>query len=563
MRPPLTPQQPVVHAHRVRRIATITLNFVVLALTHAGCSSPIVGIDAGRDIGADPTVDAADSAIQDVGGVDVFEQDVGGAVDASADASRGDVGADAGSSGSDWWFRDGSPVGGFPATDIGESFAAVARDPSGRVFVAGLAGGAVPSLPGTSTATADGAIVLAAFGPGGGMPLWSRAFGGLGFDTAWDITVGLSGDIYVGGTFEQSVDFGGGAVVPTGRSDGFLAAFSRDGERRWNVQLGGGRPDAFESILAVEATPGGDVVALGNYVGSALIGADSYSNPTANVSNVFVSWHDVDAGGLVSRSAAAIAATTQAEDLAVASDGTVYVVGDIGTTAAGVATATFGGVIVGDTDYNGFVAAFDSAGAGFGALTFTGGSVGTRRCTVALDDGDVLVSGSYTGGFSAGTVTVPAPAAAVQQAFLARVHWDSTPTVEWVGVVTAATGGVAVGTRVESRDDGRIVWAVTTQGPVSYSVVGGSATPLLPQHGTAVDASVITLDASGTLRAHRRFGTRTGGDATSPTRVLGLVLYGADSALISGATARETDAFPGEPSRAANIDPFLWNISAL
>src|SRR5690349_18105413 len=68
-------------------------------------------------------------------------------------------------------------------------------------------------------------------------------------ETAWDLTTDDMGQLYVGGDFVaddlgRSIDLGGG-TLPSFDDDGFsvsdafVASYTRDGDHRWSISLGG------------------------------------------------------------------------------------------------------------------------------------------------------------------------------------------------------------------------------------------------------------------------------------------------------------------------------------
>ena len=49
----------------------------------------------------------------------------------------------------------------------------------------------------------------------------------------------LSGDVVLTGTFEDSIDFGGGALESAGLKDGFVVKLGADGAQLWSRRFGG------------------------------------------------------------------------------------------------------------------------------------------------------------------------------------------------------------------------------------------------------------------------------------------------------------------------------------
>lgn len=103
--------------------------------------------------------------------------------------------------------------------------------------------------------------VGAAFSPGG--VLWAKSFGNTDYDSAMALAVDPSGDVVTGGYFQGDVDFGGGALRSAGAEEIFVAKYAgSDGAHRWSARFGGIDADRAQAI-AVDAS--GDVFVGGLY----------------------------------------------------------------------------------------------------------------------------------------------------------------------------------------------------------------------------------------------------------------------------------------------------------
>lgn len=109
-----------------------------------------------------------------------------------------------------------------------------------------------------------------------GSHLWSRSFG-------TDVTVvysqGLaldsSDNIFIGGGFSGTVNFGGGpmtSVSTAPSTDAFVASYDATGAHRWSRDLGPG------SVRDVGTTAGGEVMVMGPYIENADVGGDPPSD---------------------------------------------------------------------------------------------------------------------------------------------------------------------------------------------------------------------------------------------------------------------------------------------
>jgi hypothetical protein len=139
---------------------------------------------------------------------------------------------------------------------------AVATDASGNVLVAGYFSGAI-ALGGSSATSAGGSdVFVAKYTPAGGH-LWSKRFGGTDDEIVRGIAIDGNGDVVLTGEFEGNASFGGATLASAGLRDVFLVALrGMDGGHRWSKRLGSTGDDAGYA-LAVDAVDA--VVVTGTY----------------------------------------------------------------------------------------------------------------------------------------------------------------------------------------------------------------------------------------------------------------------------------------------------------
>lgn len=118
-----------------------------------------------------------------------------------------------------------------------------------------------------------------------GETLWSREFP-IGYDVRWHaeggprgIAVDENGDVFVAGSFQGTLDFGGGPLTSDGTWNGFLSKLAgRDGGHLWSVRLGGSIDSYLGSSLGpLAALPGGDVAVAGEMYGTGDFGTTRIS----------------------------------------------------------------------------------------------------------------------------------------------------------------------------------------------------------------------------------------------------------------------------------------------
>ena len=145
------------------------------------------------------TVDLGGGPLTSAGGFDVFlaKYDAGGA--------------------HLWSQRFGGPG------DNDES-SCVSADGSGNVFVTGLFMGTA-DFGGGGLISAGGWDIFVAKYDAGGAHLWSRGFGDISSDSGKGVGADGSGNVFVTGYFNGTVDFGGGPLTSAGDKDAFVAKF--------------------------------------------------------------------------------------------------------------------------------------------------------------------------------------------------------------------------------------------------------------------------------------------------------------------------------------------------
>jgi hypothetical protein len=117
---------------------------------------------------------------------------------------------------------------------------------------------------GVLTSTSGYDMYLAKFDTDGNH-LWSHSYGRTGSELSTHLAVDVSGNVFVAGRFDGTVDFGGGLLTTAGDDDVYLVKFSANGAHLWSESFG---DQNFQQIggLAVDASE--SVVLIGSYLGS-------------------------------------------------------------------------------------------------------------------------------------------------------------------------------------------------------------------------------------------------------------------------------------------------------
>ncbi len=138
-----------------------------------------------------------------------------------------------------------------------------------------------------------------------------------------------AGNIYLGGRFQQTVDFDPGpgvvALTSAGDSDGFVAKYAADGSLLWARRYGGIGLDQGNQV-ALDPT-GAYVYATGFFNGSADFTGDNLPDVTSNSGDMFVLKLDAASGATAWVRAVSGTGSSEVVGMAVGADGFVYTSG--------------------------------------------------------------------------------------------------------------------------------------------------------------------------------------------------------------------------------------------
>jgi hypothetical protein len=282
-------------------------------------------------------------------------------------------------------FGDGSDQGAL----------AVAVDASGNVIGTGFFNGTVDFGGGVLTSAGGMDVFVAKFGPSGSH-LWSKSFGDGAGQTASAVTVDASGNVIIAGSFEGTLDFGGGAFTSAGDKDIFVVKFGPDGSYLWSECFGDENEQAAEAV-AVDAS--GNVILTGYFHGTVDFGGGEIAS--AGNGDIFVAEFGSNGVHLWSKSFGDGAVQT-ASSVAVDASGNVIVTGYF------YGTIDFGGGELTSAGWGDiFVAKFGSDGAHLWSNRFGDGSEQAAEAVAVDGSGNVIVTGEFGGNvdFGGGALT--------------------------------------------------------------------------------------------------------------------------------------------------------------
>jgi hypothetical protein len=125
-------------------------------------------------------------------------------------------------------------------------------DGNGNVFITGYFEGT--SNFGTTLVVSVGAsdIFVAKYDPVGISWSWVRSSGATSYDSGNGIAVDVSGNVFVTGAFEGTVNFGTISVTSAGSSDAFITKYSNSGSVKW-VQTVHGSSSSQGNSIAIDS----------------------------------------------------------------------------------------------------------------------------------------------------------------------------------------------------------------------------------------------------------------------------------------------------------------------
>jgi hypothetical protein len=385
---------------------------------------------------------------------------------------------------------------------------------------------------------------------------WTKTMGGINDDFGFSVAVDGSGNVYVTGRFEGTVDFDPGAGTDNHTSAGgydiYLTRINSDGTYGWTKTIGGGSDDRGRSV-AVDGNA--NIYVTGLFSGTVDFdpGAGTDNHTSAASSDMFLTRFDDEGNYGWTKT---MGGTGYEVGLSVAADGSgnVYFTGTFeGTADFDPGAGTDNHTSVGDADI--FLTKINSDGSYGWTKTMGGGSDGVGWA-VALDgSGNVYVTGEFKGttDFDPGAGTDNHTPEGDSDIFLTRINSDGS--YGWTK--TMGGTGVDIGYSVALDGNGNIYVTGSFNGTVDLDP--GVATDNHTSAG-GFDIFLTRINSDGSYGWAKTMGG-TGADEGNSVAV-----DGRGNVYVTGFFHGTVDFDPGvatdNHTSAGDVDIFLTRINS-
>ena len=319
---------------------------------------------------------------------------------------------------------------GDTANDYGRS---VAVDSSGNVYITGSFQGTVDFNPGgvaDSHASSGGEDIFLTKINSAGSYGYTRIMGDTANDYGRSVAVDSSGNVYITGSFQGTVDFNPGGVADSHASSGgediFLTKINSAGSYGYTKTMGGTDQDYGQSV----AVDGSDNVYITGYFSGVNVdfnpGAGTENHDSAGLEDIFLTKINFDGSYGYTKT---MGGTDHdyGQSVAVDSSDNVYITGYFRETADfDPGTATDNHTAAGEEDI--FLTKINSAGS-YGYTKTMGGTDHDYGRSLAVDSSDnVYVTGYFQGtaDFDPGAGTDEHTSAGLDDIFLAKINFDGS-----------------------------------------------------------------------------------------------------------------------------------------
>ena len=363
--------------------------------------------------------------------------------------------------------------------------AGVAIDSSDNIYITGTSEGT--NIFGKNVTSGTTRDIFVAKLNSSGVVQWVYTAGGTGADRGRKIALDSSGNIYVAGYYENTVDFGGGNITSNGSWDAFLLKLNSSGTFQWVKSYGASNNDLGRDV-AIDSND--NIYLTGNFRGTVDFGGgDVSSNPSANAYIFLVKFNSsgvfqwvYTAGGT---------GVDDVRSLALDSSDNPYITGSFQS------TVNFGGGNTTAANTNDlFILKLNSSGAYQSIYTSNIDTTQKAKGLFIDSSGNVYATGIFqnTVNFGGGNII-----SSGQDIYLLKLN--SSLAFQWVKRFAVDNGGLgtALGAAVTVDEDGNVYSVGQISG--TYNLGG-----INQVSGGNKDAFIVKHDASGTFQWSKTLG---------------------------------------------------------
>jgi len=158
--------------------------------------------------------------------------------------------------------------------DAGEqTVTGVATDKDGNIVFVGAFSSTIDLGGGTPHTSKGLHDIYVAKLDGNGDYLWSKSFGDAMEQEEIQVAIDKDGNVILGGSFQGTVDFGGGPLESAGSNDVFVAKLDKDGSPMWSKRFGNDKNQTLESVAV---GPAGEIAIAGGFEATIDFGSGGY-----------------------------------------------------------------------------------------------------------------------------------------------------------------------------------------------------------------------------------------------------------------------------------------------
>jgi hypothetical protein len=395
-----------------------------------------------------------------------------------------------------------------------EEGSGVAVDANGNVYSIGYFTGTADFDPGVGvvnlTSAGSNDVYISKLDALGNF-VWALRLGGTGPQSGTDIALDNSGNVYVVGNFNNTIDVDPSAAVVNitslGSQDVFIAKYDPSGNYIWSKRFGS---TAFETISDINVDAFGNIYTCGSFTGLTDFdpGAGVANLTAVTASDAFISKLDLN-GNYVWAKQVGLNGSNSASSLANDAAGNVYLTGQYESVTdfnpgAGTYTITSAGmqdIFLLKLDINGD---FSWAGSMGGTSLDFGRSISIDAA------GNVLLTGEFQGTAdldpTVGVLNMTSPAG-VKDVFVTKFN-PTTASFIWSVKVGDTNNDIGYGIATDVNNN--VYVTGTFIGTVDFDPGIGSV--LISSAGGQTDCFILKLDASGNYMWAGAFGSASTGD---------------------------------------------------